>query len=235
MRWWLILLLFLGLGLAAPLTHGPRERPQIALTFDLDMTPGMLRMLRQGKVASYDHSELYRFLEQSGVKATFFLTGLWIETYPEEARRLAQNPLFELANHSYSHPGFAQPCYGLPAVSVREKPGEILKTQALLAGLGVNNHYFRFPGGCYSPDDLALLSRLGLVAVHWDVAGEDGGERRPEAIVRRVLSRVQNGSIIVLHGQGGPRLPATLLALESLVPALKARGFALVKLSELIP
>lgn len=223
-----------GLGLAAPILHGPRQSPRIALTFDADMTPGMLRMLHGGKVKSYNPTELYRLLEQNRIKATFFLSGLWIEANPEQARALAQNPLFELENHSYSHPGFAQPCYGLPAVAPARKAAEVLKTRALLESLGVKNRYFRFPGGCYTPEDLALVERLGLQVVHWDAAGEDGGQTDPKVIVHNVLSRVHNGSIIVLHSQGGPRLPATLPALRELIPALRARGFVFVKLSELL-
>ncbi|MDW8480995.1 MAG: polysaccharide deacetylase family protein [Meiothermus sp.] len=231
---WALAVLLGGLGLAAPILHGPRQSPQIALTFDADMTPGMLQMLRMGKVRSYNPTELYRLLEQNQVRATFFLSGLWIEAYPEQARALAQNPLFELENHSYSHPGFAQPCYGLPGVAPARKADEVLKTRALLEGLGVKNRYFRFPGGCYAPEDLALVERLGLQVVHWDVAGEDGGQADPKVIVRNVLGRVRNGSIVVLHSQGGPRLPATLPALRELIPALRARGFAFVKLSELL-
>lgn len=231
-----MVLLLWGLGLAAPgpITHGSRQALQVALTFDTDMTPGMLQNLKTGRVKSYNPTELYRLLEQNQVKATFFLTGLWIETYPEQARKLAQNPLFELSNHSYSHPGFTQPCYGLPDVEPAKKAEEILKTQRLLAQLGINNRYFRFPGGCFSPDDLALAARQGLQVVHWDAAGEDGGQTNPDIIVRNVLNRVQNGSIIVLHSQGGPRLPATIPALRRLIPALKARGFAFVTVSELL-
>lgn len=232
----MVILLLGGLGWAAPppITHGLRQNPQVALTFDTDMTPGMLQNLKVGQVKSYNPTELYRLLEQNQVKATFFLSGLWIETYPEQARKLAQTPLFELANHSYSHPGFTQPCYGLPGVEAAKKAEEILKTQSLLAQLGVKNRYFRFPGGCYSPDDLALVSRLGLQVVHWDTAGEDGGQANPDIIVHNVLSRVKNGSIIVLHSQGGPRLLATLPALRRLIPALKARGFAFVTVAELL-
>ncbi|GIW35180.1 polysaccharide deacetylase family protein [Meiothermus sp.] len=235
-RWLGIGLLLWGAVWAAPapITHGSRQHPRIALTFDADMTPGMRQNLQSGRVKSYNPTELYRLLEQHRVKATFFLSGLWIEAYPEQSRRLAQNPLFELENHSYSHPAFAQPCYGLPTVQAAEKAAEIRKVQRLLEGLGVNNRYFRFPGGCYGPDDLALVKRLGLQVVHWDAAGEDGGQTDPGVIVRNVLSRVQNGSIIVLHSQGGPRLPATLPALRRLIPALKARGFTFVKVSELL-
>jgi len=236
------ILTLLALALAAPgiLTHGPRSAPKIALTFDADMTPGMKQNLLSGRVKSYNNTRIYAILEQQQVKATFFLTGMWIELYPQQAKALAQNPLFELANHSYSHPGFEQPCYGLPSVPlegqglVQAKEAQIRKTQALLESLGIHNTYFRFPGGCASPSDVAMVERLGLRVVHWDAAGEDGGQRNPQIIVRNVLKQAQNGSIIVLHSHGGPKVPATAEALAQIIPALKARGFEFVKVSELL-
>lgn len=249
LRFLALALTLLGSTLAAGVvTSGPRTAPRIALTFDADMTPGMRESLRSGRVKSYNDLRIYAILEHERVKATFFLTGMWIEQYPAQARALAQNPLFEVANHSYSHPGFLQPCYGLPPVPTtplrggetavlsleRAKEEQVVQTQALLQRVaGVKNHYFRFPGGCASSADVALVEKLGLEVVGWDAAGQDGGQRDPAVIVRNVLNQVQNGSIIVLHCHGGPRLPATADALAQIIPTLRARGFEFVKLSEL--
>mgnify|MGYP001770850673 CR=1 FL=1 len=246
----LVLLALIGSAFAAGIvSNGPRTAPKIALTFDADMTPGMRQNLRLGQVKSYNNSKIYEILRREQVKATFFLTGMWIEQYPEQTRALAQNPLFELANHSYSHPGFETPCYGLPPVPTtalwslekpplsleRAKQEQVMQTQALLERVaGVKNLYFRFPGGCASPADVAMVEKLGLSVIGWDAAGEDGGQRDPQVIVRNVLSRVQNGSIIVLHCHGGPKVPATAAALAKIIPALKARGFEFVKVSELL-
>jgi peptidoglycan-N-acetylglucosamine deacetylase len=242
----LILLFSLMLGILGQalgqsiINHGPRTTPKIALTFDGDMTPGMRQLLLGKQVKSYNNTNIYSILERYQVKATFFLSGLWIETYPQQTRWLAKNPLFELANHSYSHPGFVQPCYGLPTVPLagltlkQAKVQQVLKTQKLLEPMA-QSRYFRFPGGCASPADVALVQSLGLKVVHWDVIGGDGGEFLPERIVSRVLSGVKNGSIIVLHNHGGPRASATDEALEVIIPRLKARGFIFVKLSELLP
>jgi peptidoglycan/xylan/chitin deacetylase (PgdA/CDA1 family) len=248
-RFLVLALTLLGGALAGVVTHGPRTAARVALTFDADMTPGMRENLRSGRVKAYNDPRVYAILEREGVKATFFLTGMWIEQYPAQARTLAQNPLFEIANHSYSHPGFLQPCYGLPPVPTtslwngekaalsleQAKEEQVMQTQALLQRVaGVKNRYFRFPGGCASSADVALVEKLGLEVVGWDAAGQDGGQRDPAVIVHNVLSRVQNGSIIVLHCHGGPRLPATADALARIIPALRARGFEFVKLSELL-
>lgn len=214
--------------------HGDRFFPKIALTFDADMTAGMEKALASRKVASYFDKKLIQVLESTHTKATLFLTGMWIETYPKEAKQLAQNPLFELSNHSYDHRGFDGMCYGLHPVSDDEEIEEVVKTQRLLQQLGVTNYYFRFPGGCYSQQDLNILTSVGVTAIQWDVAGVDGFNDNQESIEQNVISHVENGSIIVLHMNGAPNEPRTADAVAHIIPQLRKRGFQFVKLSELL-
>lgn len=235
LRWIFTLIAALNLASATGIiTHGPRDLRRIALTFDADMTPGMAQNLRSGRVKSYDNTRIYQILQRYNTKATFFLSGMWIELYPQETKNLAQNPLFELENHSYSHPGFEQPCYGLPRVARTEKAFQIKKTKELLKLVGVENRFFRFPGGCASASDVAVAEHLGLKVVHWDVVGGDADQHNPDVIITNVLEGTRNGSIIVLHSHGGPRVPVTAEALEKIIPALKAEGYQFVKLSELL-
>src|SRR5581483_6775328 len=56
--------------------HGSRFKHQVAITFDADMTQGMLLMLKNGLVKSWYNSQIIDLLHQNQVKATFFLTGL---------------------------------------------------------------------------------------------------------------------------------------------------------------
>lgn len=216
------------------ITHGSRDTKQIALTFDADMNEGMRSSLLSGSVKSYYDKQVIAILNQTKTKATIFLTGMWIELYPKEAKDLAKNPLLELANHSYSHPSFDGYCFGLRQISDVEDNEQVDKTQELLHILGISNHYFRFPGGCYSENDLKIVNNLGLEIVHWDAAGQDGFNNDVVNIENNVLNRVQNGSIIVLHINGPPNEPQTANALPVIITALKERGFHFVKLSELL-
>ena len=215
--------------------HGPRDRKRIALTFDADMTYGMKYALQTRRVRSYDNTRIYAILEREQVKATFFLTGLWIERYPKETQALSKNPLFELENHSYSHPSFFGACYGLPSIARGGERDEMLKTKTLLENITHKpNRFFRFPGGCYSQTDLNDAHALGLSVVDWDVVGGDGGQRDANVIVNNVLRNVRDGSIIVLHSHGGPKVPATQDALPRILETLKVRGFEFVTLRELL-
>ena len=93
--------------------HASTSEKIVALTFDADMTPGMLRELKSGRVASWYNKKVIDTLRQQQVPATLFLTGLWIEAYSDATKDLAADPLFELASHSYSHGAFHSPCYNL--------------------------------------------------------------------------------------------------------------------------
>lgn len=216
-------------------THGPRDKKQIALTFDADMNPHMKQLRDSGRVSSWYNTDLIATLTKTQTKATFFISGMWIEMYPEITKQLAVNPLFELSNHSYSHPSFDGHCYGLAQLPDSLDTTEIGKTQDLLRTVAhIDNSYFRFPGGCYGQADLEAVNRLGMRTVHWDVVGGDGFTTDTDHIVRNILTRTQNGSIIVLHMHGGPNAPKTAEAVAKVIPELTKRGYSFVKVSELL-
>jgi peptidoglycan/xylan/chitin deacetylase (PgdA/CDA1 family) len=104
----------------------------VALTFDADMTPRMSNELKTGKIASWYNQTVIATLREEHVPATLFLAGLWIERYPAVTQDLSADPLFEIGNHSYSHPGFHSPCYGLGSVQKSNQAAEVQKTDALL-------------------------------------------------------------------------------------------------------
>lgn len=215
--------------------HGHRDKKQIALTFDADMTYGMRDYLRSGEVESYVDEKSLAILNETQTKATLFLTGLWIEAYPQLTFDLGQNPLFELGNHSYSHPAFDGTCYGLTQVLDNEKVAEVEKTQALLKEVaGVEGKVFRFPGGCYSQKDAKMIEEKKLKTIQWDVAGQDGFNDNAEAIEKNVVDNVQDGSIIVLHMNGYPNEPRTAEVLPKIISILKERGYEFVKVSDLL-
>ncbi len=215
--------------------HGERSKKQVALTFDADMTPQMMQDLRSGNVASYYDKDLIDVLINNQTKATLFMSGMWIESYASAARDLSRNPLFELGNHTYSHPAFHNACYGLSQVHPDEKNYELSKTQRLLKNItGKDNKLFRFPGGCYSQRDLDIVTNTGQVAIQWDVAGQDGFNGNTAQIVANVVENVKNGSIIVLHMNGYPNEPATVHALPLIISALRAQNYEFVTVSEML-
>jgi peptidoglycan-N-acetylglucosamine deacetylase len=215
--------------------HAATNQKIVALTFDADMTPGMLRELKSGKVTSWYNEKVIEALKQLQAPATLFLTGLWIETYPEATKQLAADPLFELGNHSYSHGAFHSPCYSLFPIPESKQAGEVQKTDDLLKQYAVSyKKYFRFPGLCFDAQAMKTVEEQGYTVIGGDVDGADAFEKSPKWVASDVVSHVRPGSIVVLHMHGGPNAPATAGALPDIITKLRSEGYTFVKVSDLL-
>jgi len=211
------------------------ERPLVALTFDLDMSPQMAAALRARVVQSWVNQEALDLLEATGTHATLFMTGLWAELYPDLARQLAGRTQFEIGNHSYSHPAFHLPCYQLRGVGPGEAAAELERSQEVISRItGVKPRYFRFPGGCFDRAALDAVHTADLIPVQWSVNSVDAFNPSAQQIARTVLAQVRPGAIVVMHLMGGPNAPATGQALRLIIPALAQRGYEFVTVGELL-
>jgi peptidoglycan/xylan/chitin deacetylase (PgdA/CDA1 family) len=217
------------------LDHGPRDRKLIALTFDADLTALMRRRLVSGQVKSYYNKALIDELRALHVPATMFLTGMWMEQYPQVVKELAADPLFELGTHTYDHRGFTKHCYTLGTVPRAQMLTDVQRAVVQLDQLDPHaTRWFRFPGGCYDTTAQHELAPAGVTAVGLDVPGADGFAKSPQPIIKQVLDHVQNGSIVVLHMHGGDNAPYTAQAVGPIVRELRARGYELVTVTQLV-
>ncbi|MEU3997707.1 polysaccharide deacetylase family protein [Streptomyces fungicidicus] len=221
-------------GLTPVFRHGPRTGDRtVALTFDADMTADQGPRAAAGE--HFDHPRLIGTLRALKVPATVFMTGRWAEEYPDQARSLGRDPLFEVANHSYSHYAFTGDCYGLPTVPAGRMRADVERAYTAFREAGVPDAkpYFRFPGGCYDRAALRALTPAGVTAVQWDVVGGDAFATDADAVARQVLDGVRPGSVVVLHCTRSAA-PATERAVRTIVPELRRQGYRFVKVSELI-
>ncbi len=213
--------------------HGSRAHPQVALTFDADMTVDMQRRLNAGQVAGWYNREVIEVLRREQVPATLFLTGLWVQTYPGDARSLAADPLFEIGSHTYDHLAFRTPCYGLPPAVDRQ--AEITGSLRVIEEVtGRRPRLIRFPGDCYSAEDVAAAAAAGLAVISGDIRAGDGFNPSAAQVAATVLGRLAPGSIVIMHMHGGPNAPMTAPALRTIIPAARARGFEFVTASRLL-
>jgi peptidoglycan/xylan/chitin deacetylase (PgdA/CDA1 family) len=221
-------------GLTPVFTNGPRTPDKtVALTFDADMTADQGTRAANGE--HFDNPQLIATLRGFKVPATVFMTGRWADEYPEEAKDIGQDPLFEIANHSYSHYAFTDNCYGLPTVPEDRMRADVERAYTAFEKAGVRNAmpYFRFPGGCYDQQALRTLSGVGVTAVQWDVVSGDAFATDADAVAQQVLEGVKPGSVVVMHCTRSAA-PATEEALRTIVPELREKGYRFVKVSELI-
>jgi peptidoglycan/xylan/chitin deacetylase (PgdA/CDA1 family) len=183
----------------------------------------------------FDNPGLIAALRKAKVPATVFMTGRWAEEYPAQARSIGRDPLFEVANHSYSHYAFTGDCYGLPTLPRDRMRADVERAYAAFRKAGVPDPmpYFRFPGGCHDRRALKALTPAGVTAVQWDVVSGDAFATDADAVARQVLQQVRPGSVVVLHCTRSAA-PATERAVRRIVPELRRKGFRFVKVSALI-
>ncbi|MFJ2435503.1 polysaccharide deacetylase family protein [Streptomyces anulatus] len=205
----------------------------VALTFDADMTADQGPRAASGE--RFDNPELVALLRRLKVPSTVFMTGRWAEEYPAQAKAIGTDPMFEIANHSYSHYAFSSPCYGLPVVGEAAMAREVERAFSAFRKAGARNvvPYFRFPGGCYDDTALRALAPANVTAVQWDVVSGDAFATDADAVAEQVLDGVRPGSLVVMHCTRSAA-PATEAAVRRIVPELRERGYRFVKVSELM-
>lgn len=205
----------------------------VALTFDADMTADQGPRAARGE--RFDNPALIDTLRTLKVPSTVFMTGRWAEEYPAQAKAIGTDPLFEVANHSYSHYAFSSPCYGLPAIGAEDMTADVRRAFAAIERAGARNvvPYFRFPGGCYDDDALRAVARAEVTAVQWDVVSGDAFATDADAVADQVVDQVRPGSLVVLHCTRSAA-PVTEEAVRRIVPELRRRGYRFVKVSDLM-
>jgi peptidoglycan/xylan/chitin deacetylase (PgdA/CDA1 family) len=168
-------------------------------------------------------AQLLRVLRRYGAHATFFVVGnriqYWPELVGEEARAGG------VGNHTWSHPALTR----LPRWLVWL---ELARTQfAVDAEVGWKPHLFRAPYGLHSRETDAIVHRLGLLEVFWDVdSHDDVPNARVRDVVRSVERGLRPGAIVEMHDLH----PWTLAALPRIMQAMRARGLRAVSVSELL-
>lgn len=184
-------------------------------------------MCQKPKLPAWFDADIVEALLEADAPATFFLGGDWMRTHPEETKLLAQYPQFELGNHSWSHPDMID----LEEIDMHR---EIVKTQNILYSLtGRHARLFRPPAGLYNTMLLSVVAYHGLYTIHWDADTADPvPDNDAENINRLVRERVQNGSIILMHGNG--RGWHTAEALPEMIRYLRDSGYTLVTVSQMI-
>lgn len=208
------------------MTHGSRAGHAVALTFDMG-----------GRVG--DALAIVDWLVDHGVHASIFMTGAMAANPNTDAGRAvlrivdAHPAQFTLGNHSYTHRDFR-------TLTAAEIGVELRRTEAAIAPFCSQDPrpFFRPPNGGWNAAVLAAVGAAGYrLTVTWDVdtidwrpIANDPPGPTADQIVAKVLGHAQAGSIVLMH-LGGYE---TLKALPAVVDGLRAAGYDLVTLDELL-
>jgi peptidoglycan/xylan/chitin deacetylase (PgdA/CDA1 family) len=172
-----------------------------------------------------DTQAFVRMLERSHVQATFFMIGRQVSaTYRATLlRELHDGDV--LGDHTFTHPYLT---------AIGDVRGQLESTIRVIRSLsGYTPCLFRPPYGAYDSSVVRIARSLGLATVLWNVDPSDWALPGASTIEQRVLAQVQPGSIIISHDGGGPR-GQTLAAYPSIIAALRARGYRIVTIPQLL-
>lgn len=199
-------------GRELPIYSVETEEKKVALTFDAawgnDQTGKILDILK-----AHD------------IHATFFMTGGWVEKYPEDVKRI-QAAGHDLGNHSENHKNMSE-------LSEEEQKSEIMKVHEKVKELtGIEMRLFRPPYGDYDDSVIQSIQECGYYPIEWSVDSLDWKDYGVDSIVDTVLDHeeLKNGAIILCHN--GAKY--TVEALERLIKGLEDKGYQIVPVSELI-
>jgi cellulose synthase/poly-beta-1,6-N-acetylglucosamine synthase-like glycosyltransferase/peptidoglycan/xylan/chitin deacetylase (PgdA/CDA1 family)/spore germination protein YaaH len=179
--------------------------------------------------------QILDILRDQHVPAVFFLTGRPAGDAPALLHRIYDEG-HEIGNHTFTHPRFSQ-------ISQWQLGIELNLTERLLESqLGIKTTLFRPPYGIdHQPetaDEIAQLPEVqdrGYLLIGSQIDPHDWARPPAETIVTRVLeqAKARKGNIVLLHDGGGDR-SQTVAALPRIIEGLRAEGFQLVSVSELL-
>jgi len=194
--------------------HVRTDEPVVAFTFDDGPAPKWTPMVLDA-------------LDEWQVPATFFMVGRNLQRHGEIVRgRLDRH---EIGNHTWSHPDLA-------TLDLRRALEEMRRADETIREVtGRAPTLFRPPFGHLGGSTVLAADKLGYRLVLWSQQMDERRYKRdPQAQVDAIVQAVRPGSIVLAHDVGDPRRLVVLRHLGEMFAGLKARGFRLVTVSELI-
>jgi peptidoglycan/xylan/chitin deacetylase (PgdA/CDA1 family) len=199
---------------AAEISRGDPDRPWIALTFDAGASiapwPSILQTLRE-----------------KDVHCTFFITGIAVrQAGGAELLRQALAEGHELGNHSDTHPMFTE-------LTDEEIAQELARLDAkVVEATGQSTKpYFRPPYGDRDDRVRRVVQENGYLNIYWTYQVWDWtGDKTAQEVYNYAVDGACNGAIVVMHVGA----QETADALPAIIDELRARGYRLVTLSELL-
>ena len=199
-------------GRELPIYCVETEKPQISISFDAAW-------------GNEDTQTLLDILAKHNVKATFFMTGGWVESYPDDVKKIYEAG-HDLGNHSENHKYMTK-------LSDEEKTRELMTVHNKVKELtGYDMFLFRPPYGDYNNEVVSNARKNNYYPIQWNIDSLDWKDYGADDIVKRVTEskNLGNGSIILCHN--GAKY--TKDALDAVLTTLQDKGYEFVPISQLI-
>ena len=172
----------------------------------------------------YENSEaveaILDILDRYGVKASFFLGGVWAVNNEDLVLRM-KNSGHDIGNHGYLHK--------LPtSVGQEMTEEEILRTDAILTDiLGEKPFLYAPPSGDHDQSTVEIAHSLGYKTILWSADTIDWRDRDETLILKRAVTKIMDGGFLLMHPTD-----ATVKALPMIIESYAQMGFEIRTVSE---
>ncbi len=169
---------------------------------------------------------LLETLAEHGVNATFFLVGSLAFRHESLVEQIAAGG-HTIGNHSLNH-------RFMPLLTTAVLEQEIDRTNDQLTSItGRKVEYFRPPYGIIDSRAADCLTERAMTPVYWGPVPLDWEAPGSRRVVKRVMRRLSNGSLVVLHEIGliGKQ---TISAAKEIICKGRELGFEFVGIQELM-
>lgn len=218
----LLLAVYLGdTAIAVSSTYGDRELP----IYSVDTEEKKISISFDAAWGADDFQKIMEVLDKHNVKTTFFMTGEWVENYPECVQTLVEKG-HDLGNHSATHPD-------MTTLSKEEQKEQIQKVHNAVKELtGYEMELFRPPYGAYDNTVIRTCYEMGYFPIQWNVDSLDWKDYDAATIISKVCDNknLGPGTIILCHNGA----KHTAEALDEMLTNLENQGYEIVPISELI-
>jgi peptidoglycan/xylan/chitin deacetylase (PgdA/CDA1 family) len=167
---------------------------------------------------------LLQILKDDDAKATFFLIGNKVAANPAGAKRIADAGM-EIGSHTWEHPNMA-------TIPTDDIAGQFSRANdAITAATGRTPTIYRPAGGLSSEAVRQTAAKFGLAEILWDVIPFDWANDSNTAATRYMLmTYIKPGSVVLFHDT----YSSTVDLVYQFIPVLKANGYRLVTVSEML-
>lgn len=179
-------------------------------------------------------TRLLNFLIREQIPATLFINSRWIDANPELFKNLAENPLFEIANHGTWHKPASingRSVYGISGTkNVAELVEEIEQNARKIEAItGKRPVLYRSGTAYYDEVAVEIANALQHQVAGFSVLG-DAGATYSAAQVKAALLKATPGDVALLH-MNHPE-SGTGAGIIAAIPELKRLGFRFVHMSD---
>lgn len=170
-----------------------------------------------------DIDRILETLKNNDVHITFFMVGNWVDKYPEAVKKIFEAG-HEIGSHSNTHP------HANSLTSEKNLEEIKLSVSKIEKITGQKTNLYRAPYGEYNDTVIQTAQKNGYYTIQWNLDTLDYEGLTGDEMWNRLCDKLNNGAIILSHN--GTKYTAD--SLDMLIKNIKAKGFEMVTVSELI-